>query len=238
VAGRARRWISRRDVIRYAAAQCGGALPSRGVAAITIRVCRGEAVIVVDVARATRRRNVCAGQRPARGAMVKFAVGPFRDRMAHSARRRGLWETGLDVVRHISSISRCAVPGVEMATDAIGRVQGVVVADMARGTRRRRRRHVRADQSEAGDTVIERGHIPARRGMAVGTVGRGEARTGGGVRRVIGLLPVRKMTARISAVGGGNLQIVVVVEVAGRARYVGVTGGERKTHGGMVKFRG
>ena len=43
---------------------------------------------------------------------------------------------------------------------------------MAGGAGRRRRRHVRPDQSEARSAVVEPRSAPTRRGVAVGTVGR------------------------------------------------------------------
>ena len=50
-----------------------------------------------------------------------------------------------------------------------------------------------------------------------------------------GLLPFRKMTTGISTVGGYNLQIVVVVDVARRARDIGVTVREQKSRCAVIE---
>ena len=150
MAGRARRRVSRRNVIRHASAERRRALPSRGVAAIAIGVGGSKGVVVVDVAGRAGRRHVSAGQRPTRSAVVKLPVRPLRNRMAHGARGRRLWESGLYMVRHVPAVGGRAVPGIEMAADAIRRIQRVVVADMAGDARRRSRRHVCTDECETG----------------------------------------------------------------------------------------
>ena len=46
------------------------------------------------------------------------------------------------------------------------------------------------------------------------------------------------MTAGIAAIGGSNLQIVVVVDMAGRARNIGVAVGQEKTGGAVIEDGG
>lgn len=89
--------------------------------------------------------------------VIEFAVCPFRDGMALRASRRGVWETGSDVIRHAATEAWRFVPIGQMTSDAVGRIQRVVIADVARGAGSRRRRHVRAGESEAGNAVIEGG---------------------------------------------------------------------------------
>ena len=122
--------------------------------------------------------------------------------MARRALRRGRRETCGHVVRHRAAnrlgpqeVVQVAIRGV-----AVGVRQGIRVgAGMAGSTGRRQRRHVRSDQSESGHAVIERGAGPTCRGMAIGAVGRGEPRTGGGMYRSGRLIPLRQVAIRISA---------------------------------------
>jgi len=93
---------------------------------------------------------------------------------------------------------------------------------MAQRAGGRGRGHVRSDQGESGHAVIERRGGPARRRMAGGTVGRGKSGARGGVHGIIGLLPGGQVALRVSAIGGGNRQIVVVVDVAQIAGHVGM----------------
>jgi len=44
------------------------------------------------------------------------------------------------------------------------------------------------------------------------------------------------MASRISAVGGSNLEIVVVVDMAAGARNSGVASGERKASGTVIEL--
>lgn len=57
------------------------------------------------------------------------------------------------------------------------------------------------------------------------------------VRRIIGLLPSREVAPGVPALGRTNLQIVVVVDVAGNAGHVGVTICERKARCAVIEFR-
>ena len=89
VASRASGRVTGCDVIRHAPAECGGALPRRGVATITVGVCRSQAVVVIDVAGAAWSVYVRAGKGPAGGAVIEFSVRPSSDWMAARARRGG-----------------------------------------------------------------------------------------------------------------------------------------------------
>lgn len=55
---------------------------------------------------------------------------------------------------------------------------------------------------------------------------------------IIGLLPGGQMALRVSAIRGANRQVVVVVDMAGCARDIGVAVGEQKSCGSMIKVRG
>ncbi len=113
-----------------------------------------------------------------------------------------------------------------VAAVAIRGIERVVVVDMAGSTGRRRRRHVRSGERKSGHAVIERGRVPARCRVAGGAV---RGRKGCARRRVHGiirLLPCGQMALRIAAIGGGNRQTVVVVDVAEIAGHVGVPVGQ------------
>jgi len=58
------------------------------------------------------------------------------------------------------------------------------------------------------------------------------------VHRIVGLLPVGQVATRITAVGGGDLQIVIVVDVALCAGHVGVTIRQRESGARVVKGGG
>ena len=92
-----------------------------------------------------------------------------------------------------------------------------------------------ADECEARNTVIERRRVPPPRGMAGCAVAHRERRTSRRVRRVSGLLPLRKVAPGIPAIRRGNLQIVIVVDVTGGAGNVGVTVREQKTSEGVIE---
>ena len=170
--------------------------------------------------------------------MVKNSSGPSRNRVAGRAGRGSRRETSRDVVRNAAANRRGALECRGVATVAIRGIQRVVVAYMAGCAGRWRRRHVRAGQREPGCAVIERGRCPTRRVVAGGTIGRAECGTGSGVHRIIGLLPGGQVALRISAIRGSNRQVVIVVDVASRARDIRVSGGQRKSRGVVIERRG
>ena len=183
-----------------------------------------------------RGRHVRAHQCEAGRAVVKFAVGPGGNRVAGSTRRCRGGESRSHVIGNVSAERGSLIPISQMAAHAVRRVQGVVVVDVARGAGRRRRRSVRAGQTEAGDAVIEGSGVPARRGVAVRAVGRGKGRSGGRVYRVVGLLPGGQVAARVAAVRRGNVQTIVVVDMAGSARNICVPVCQRESKGSVVEF--
>ena len=78
----------------------------------------------------------------------------------------------------------------------------------------RRRRDMRTDKGKAGDAVIERSCRPTCRRMTSRTVRRGKSGAGCRVDGIVRLLPGSQMALRIAAIGGGNRQIVIVIDVA------------------------
>ena len=85
---------TRRNVIRHGAAQCRGALPCSGVAAIAIRVRGGKCIVVASMAIRTgdhlarRRHLVRSRQSPARCGVIEYRGGPRNRVMARGAVRR------------------------------------------------------------------------------------------------------------------------------------------------------
>jgi hypothetical protein len=108
------------------------------VARDTSRVGAGQVVVPVDVALQTRRIYVETSQRPACACMVESSVAPVRGVMALLARLR---EVGLHVIGIGGSLEV-----LQMARDARGIGQVVVVVDVALRTGRSR---MRTRQGEA-----------------------------------------------------------------------------------------
>ena len=71
--------------------------------------------------------------------------------------------------------------------------------------------------------------------MAIRAIRGSKAGTRSRVNRIVGLLPPGEVASGVAAIGRSNLQIVIVVEVAGGARNIGVSIREKKTGGAMVK---
>ena len=44
------------------------------------------------------------------------------------------------------------------------------------------------------------------------------------------------MATGVTAIGGSDLEVVIVIDVAGSAKHVGVAIGEREANGSVVKF--
>lgn len=72
--------------------------------------------------------------------------------------------------------------------------------------------------------------------MAVGAISHRKGRTGCGMHWIIRLLPGRQVTSGVTATGGGNIQAVVVVDVAGRTGHIRVAIGQRKTKCSVIKL--
>jgi len=99
-----------------------------------------------------------------------------------------------------------------------------------------RRQLVRTRQRKTGSAVIENRAQPGD-----GIVASRASRHRKGIRRsavfgIASVLPRRQMALRVAAIGRRNLQVVVVVDMAGRARHIGVAVGQKKTGSAMVKF--
>ena len=146
----------------------------------------------------------------------------------------------------VGPLPATAVVGIQvtLGISAIGRLDGqiVVTVDVAVGASRdlaRRRHPVGIGQRKARGAVIKIRVLPGNGVVAVGTGGDREHVSRGRVLRIRRLLPGSEMAARVSAVGGGNLQIVVAAYVATLAGNIGMPVGQRKVNrrGGMVKAR-
>ena len=90
-------------------------------------------------------------------------------------------------------------------------------------------------RAETGNAMVKRSGVPPGRGVAVRTIRRRKRCPGAGVDRRRGLLPFREVTTGIAAVGGRNLQVVVAVDVAGRARDVGVAVRQQESSGAVIE---
>lgn len=165
------------DVIRHVAAESNGALPRGGMAAVAVgRQIAG--IIVVDVAGRAGSGDVSASQSEARGGVVEFSRGPRRDRMAGSTHGGSVRESSCDVIRYGAADCGRAVPCGGMAAHAIRGVKRVVIVDVARSARSRRRRHMRANECETGDAMVERCRVPTSGRVARRTICHGESRAG------------------------------------------------------------
>lgn len=83
--------------------------------------------------------------------------------------------------------------------------------------------------------MVKGSGVPAGRGMAVGTIRRCKCCSRTGVDRRRSLLPFCEVTTGIAAVSRRNLQVVVVVDVAGSARNVGVAIRQQKSGGAVIE---
>ncbi len=197
-----------------------------------------QAVIVVDVAgRAGRRCRRCvrSRQREARDTVIKGSSVPASRVVAHRTVRRCESRTCCGVHRIVRLL-----PLRQMASGVAaicGRdLQAVIVVDVACGAG-----HVSMSicEQESGGSVVEIGSVPSSRGVAIGAIRQGKSGSGRRVHRVIGLLPRCQVTPGMPAIVQLDLQVVVVVEMAGGARNVGVSQGERKIgrRAGVIEFR-
>jgi len=129
------------------------------------------------------------------------------------------------------------LPGGEVAISIAtigGRdLQIVIVVDVAGRAGNVR---VTLGELEAGGAVVESRGIPAHGVVAVRAIGDGERGACGGMRGIVGLLPGGEVAASVAAIRGGDLQVVVIVDVARGAGEVGVAVGQRKAGGAMVKL--
>jgi len=90
---------------------------------------------------------------------------------------------------------------------------------------------VRVCQRETGRAVVECRDGPGCGVVAVGAIGGRKYRASARMGRVVGLLPSSKVAARVPAVGSGDLQMIVVVDVTLLAGQVAVARGEGEVYG-------
>jgi len=214
-------------------AQSRCAVPVRGMASGVVAIRNCEFVIVVDVALGARSGRVCASQCEAGGCVVESAdIVPGNRVMALRAVRNSKRGSQSRVHRII-----CLLPGSEMAggVAAIRRsnLKVVVAVDVATGARHA---GMAVGQGESSSGVIE-GHVRPRRGVvALRAVRDSECRPGLRVRGIVGLLPGSEMATGVATIGRGNLQVVIVVDVATGARHVGVAGRQWESRGAVIEL--
>ena len=190
------------DVIRNIAAERLRAVPILQVAgrvAAIIRLNR-QRVVVADVARGAgsgRGRDVHAGQREAGDAVVERAqVGPRDGIVALRAIRSRKSRPGRSVRRVVRLL-----PGGQVAASVAAirwrDLKIVVVIDVALRASNGR---VGVGQRKPCAGMVKGRGIPTRRVMAITATRQGEGLRRIGVRRIIGLLPSGKVTARVPAV--------------------------------------
>jgi hypothetical protein len=92
-------------------------------------------------------------------------------------------------------------------------------------------------QCEARRAVVKRSAIPAFCGVAGGAILESKCRARSGVHRIGGLLPPGQMTTGSSASRRSDLQIVIVVDVAGSAGYVRVSVRQQESGGRVIEIR-
>ena len=95
---------------------------------------------------------------------------------------------------------------------------------------------MRARQGKARHAVVENRGRPGNGVMAARAIRHRKGRTGGRVHRVIRLLPGRQVALRIPAIRGSDLKIVVVVDMAGRARHIRMAVCQRKPGGAVIEL--
>ena len=221
VAGYAGGRILRGDVIRHAATERWRALPGRDMAAIAIGVGRRQSVVVADVARSARGGYVRARQCPTGAAVIELAVGP-EERVVTGRTLRGR-EARSDVIRNIAAQRLRALPSGDVAavTVRVRRREGVVVVGVAV----RASHHfacglklMRSRQRPPCSAVIEDSRGPRDGVMTSGAVCRCKGCSRCRMCWIIRRLPRRQVTLRIPAIRRRNLEVIVVVDVAGCAR--------------------
>ena len=112
-------------------------------------------------------------------------------------------------------------------------LQIIVIVNVATGARNV---GMAIGQQETSSAVIENGGSPGDGVVATGAVGSGEGRAGLGVRGIVGLLPGGQVAAGVAAIGGSDLQVVVIVDVAIRTGNVGVAIGQQEAGGAVIEF--
>lgn len=196
-----------------------------------------QRIVVIDVAQIAGNVCVSIRQREARGVVIENSRGPGCNRMARRASGSRRRETRRDVIRNIPANRRRALECGLVATVTIRRIQRVIVIDMAGRAGGRSWGHVRSRQGKPRAAVVKRGRVPTHRGVTQGAIRGCKSWAGGGVHRIIRLLPRRQVTLRISAIRRCDGQCVVVIDVAGSASHAGMAVGQREPRRAVVKRR-
>jgi len=84
--------------------------------------------------------------------------------------------------------------------------------------------------------MVERRRIPTDRIVARRAIPQSKSRAGGGMHRIVRLLPGGQMALRIAAIALRNRQVVIVIDVAGDARNVGMPVGQQKSSGTVIEL--
>lgn len=213
-----------------------------------VRGADGQGVIIVDMTVSAGihltggGQLVRIGQREAGGAVIKGGIQEGNGVMAIRAIRRGKRSTGCGVHGIVRSLPATPVVGVQVAlrVAAIGRLdrQIVVVVDMAIGAGihfSSGSQLMRIAEREAGGAVIKVRRGPGSCVVARGASGHRENVGRRGMRGIGSLLPGGQVALRVAAIGRGNLQVVIIVDMAGCAGNVGMPVAERETRGAVIK---
>src|SRR5437879_12706678 len=188
------------------------------------RVVVAHVALAASVDTARGRQLVRAGQRKTSRGVVEGRRQKRDGIVTARALGQGEYRPRLRMHRGGGSLPAATVVGIQLTpgVSAIGRLSGqvVVVIDVAvgAGVDLAGRRHlVRIRQRKTSRRVIKIRVLPGDGIVAVGTGGDRTYRGCSGMRRIGGLLPGGEMAARMSAIGGDNLQVVVTAPEAALA---------------------
>ena len=214
-------------VIGHRAANCGSALESCLVATVTIR--RIESVVVVYMAGCAGRRSrghVCSRQgKPGRAvvnpAVVQLTVVWQEEQFA----------TAKDGRCRVNGIVRLLDP--EVSTISRRNRQIVIVVDVTQSAG-----HIRVPigEQEPRRAVVECCCRPTHCRVAGRAIHKRKRRPGCWMDRVLGLLPGRQMASRIAAIGRGDHQIIVIVNMTKGAGHIRMAIGQQETGRAVVEL--
>jgi hypothetical protein len=173
-----------------------------------------------------------AGQRETGHAMVKRSRVPAFGGVASRAIRQRKRRTRRGVHRIIGLLPGCKVAS-RISAGCRGNLQIVIIVDVAGGTGKIR---VTVGQKKAGKRVVKTGGVPANCCVAIRAVCHREHGSRTGMNRVVRLLPGGEVASGVAAIGGRNLQVVVVVDVARLAWHVGMAVRQREARGAVIKL--
>ncbi len=225
VASRASRCCRREaggNVVRYSAAKCRSAVPSRLVATVAICVRGREAVVVAHVAIhaghnfSRWRKLMRACQRPSGCGVVKHHIRPQRRVVAGSAIGRRERRARRRVCRIVGLLpGRQVASGISTIRRADLQIEIIVEVAVRAGGHFACRRHlVRVRKWKTGGRVVKICRKPGNRIMASGASRNWKHR---GRRRMLGvrrLLPRREMASGVPAIRRRDFQIEVIAYVA------------------------